>query len=156
MREKSPHLCPQALKGLTLDANGDLIDTKTGKALNDFGATRFDVAVRAMRGEYDPVGVSTEKEEGQIYDTLTQFPSDYTFQAAGKSADLTEGAIDDLTGKIAHICGCDIVPAQVQIKERGSSGKFISVWVTCTVHSGEMVQEVLTTLKADDRVMMIC
>ena len=27
------------------------MDERTGKALNDFGATRFDVAVRAMRGD---------------------------------------------------------------------------------------------------------
>jgi hypothetical protein len=50
-----------------------------------------------MRGEYDPIGgVSTEKEEGQIYSTLTQFPSNYTFQAAGKSIDLTENVVDDI------------------------------------------------------------
>ena len=141
---------------MELDENGDLIDTKTGKALNEFGATRFDVAVRAMRGEYDPIGVSTEKEEGQILDTLTQFPSDYTFQAAGKKADLTEDAIEDLKGKIGHVCGGEIDPTQIEIKERGNSGKFISVWVTCTVHSAEMVQEVLRELGADQRVMMIC
>jgi hypothetical protein len=35
--------------GLELNENGDLIDTKTGKSLNDFGATRFDVAVRWVR-----------------------------------------------------------------------------------------------------------
>lgn len=143
-------------QGLELNDKGDLIDSKTGKALNDFGATRFDLAVRAMRGEYDPVGVSTETEEGQIYDTLTQFPSDYTFQAAGKSVNLTEDAIRDIQRKIGSVCGCEIVPAQVEIKERGSSGKFISVWITCTVHSGKMVQEVLRELGADDRVMMIC
>ena len=60
---------PEWAKDLAIDENGDLIDTKTGKALNEFGATRFDVAVRAMRGEYDPPGVSTEMEQGQIYDT---------------------------------------------------------------------------------------
>lgn len=109
-----------------------------------------------MRGEYDPVGVSTENEEGQIYDTLTQFPSDYTFQAAGKSVDLNENAVDDLKRKVGSICGCDILPTQVQLRERGSSGKFISVWITCTVHSAEMVQEVLRELGGDDRVMMIC
>lgn len=148
--------CHEALKGLVLNEKGDLIDRKTGKALNDFGATRFDVAVRAMRGEYDPIGASTENEEGQIYETLTQFPSDYTFQAAGKSVNLKEDTIDDIKQRIGHICGCEILPAQVEVKQRGSSGKFISVWITCTVHSSEMVQEVLSELGADDRVMMIC
>ena len=89
---------PEWAKDLALDENGDLIDTKTGKALNEFGATRFDVAVRAMRGEYDPPGVSTEKEEGQILDTLTQFPSKYTFQASGRAADLDDDGV-------AHVAG---------------------------------------------------
>jgi hypothetical protein len=40
---------PELLKGLELNAKGDLVDTKTGEALNDFGATRFDLKVRALR-----------------------------------------------------------------------------------------------------------
>jgi hypothetical protein len=48
--------------GLVISQEGDLVDTKTGKVINEFGATRFDVAVRALRGELDPepwVEVST-------------------------------------------------------------------------------------------------
>jgi hypothetical protein len=37
-----------------ISEEGDLVDTKTGKVINEFGATRFDVAVRALRGELDP------------------------------------------------------------------------------------------------------
>ena len=76
-------LIPDALKGLVLNEDGDLVDTKTGKVLNEFGATRFDVAVRAMRGEYDPIGASTEHEEGQIMDTLT-FPRITPSRSAGR------------------------------------------------------------------------
>ena len=32
----------------------ELIDCKTGRAINEFGATRFDVAVHALRGDFDP------------------------------------------------------------------------------------------------------
>ena len=39
---------------LYIDDRGNLVDTKSGKVINDFGATRFDVAVRALRGELDP------------------------------------------------------------------------------------------------------
>jgi hypothetical protein len=48
--------CPGALAaaGLVISEEGDLVDTKTGKVINEFGATRFDVAVRALRGELDP------------------------------------------------------------------------------------------------------
>lgn len=45
---------PEALRGLEISDDGFLIDTKTGKVINEFGATRFDVAVRALRGELDP------------------------------------------------------------------------------------------------------
>jgi len=142
---------PEWAKDLALDENGDLIDTKTGKALNEFGATRFDVAVRAMRGEYDPPGVSTEKEEGQILDTLTQFPSKYTFQASGRVGDLDDDGIAHVAGLLMEVCDCPVAETKIEIKPRGK--KFVSLWVTCTVHSGEMVTEALRVAKADARVM---
>lgn len=43
------------LAGLRISKDGqDLIDTKTGAIVNAFGATRFDVAVHALRGDFDP------------------------------------------------------------------------------------------------------
>jgi hypothetical protein len=38
---------------ISKDGQG-LIDTKTGAIVNAFGATRFDVAVHALRGDFDP------------------------------------------------------------------------------------------------------
>ena len=142
---------PEWAKDLALDENGDLIDTKTGKALNEFGATRFDVAVRAMRGEYDPPGVSTEKEEGQIFDMLTQFPSKYTFQASGRAADLDDDGVAHVAGLLMEVCGSPVAETKIEIKPRGK--KFVSLWVTCTVYSGDMVTEALRVAKADARVM---
>ncbi len=40
--------------GLQLNEAGLLIDENTGKVVNEMGATRFDVAVKALRGELDP------------------------------------------------------------------------------------------------------
>ena len=156
--EIPPELIPDTLKDLVLNDDGDLVDTKTGKVLNEFGATRFDVAVRAMRGEYDPIGTSTEHEEGQILDTLTQFPTEYTFQVSGRKELIgQDGALDEICDIVGHVCGCEISREnQVEIKERGSSGKFLSVWVTCTVFSVFMVNEVLRQVKEDERVMMAC
>lgn len=31
-----------------------MIDQKTGQVVNEFGATRFDIAVHALRGDFDP------------------------------------------------------------------------------------------------------
>ena len=53
-----------AAAGLTLDENGELVDKKTGKVLNEFGATRWDVAVRAMRGDIG--GKFTGEEVGLL------------------------------------------------------------------------------------------
>ena len=145
-----------------------------------------------MRGEYDPPGASTEKDGGQIFDTLTQFPTSYTFQYSGKASSLSEEDIDDIVkvrrrfvylrarpprfsdahtfasavarvspsrlaspsqNIIGKTCECDVGDDAVEVKNRGSSGKFVSVWVTCVVHSAEMVTEVLTKLGEDDRVM---
>ena len=64
--------------------------------------------------------------------------------------------LDPAPQRVGRICACEIVPAQVEIKSRGSGGKYLSVWITCTVHSGEMVQAVLRELGADDKVMMVC
>ena len=58
----------------------ELLDVKTGKPLDDFEemqkkqreATRFDIAVRAMRGEFTKAKGKTEGEVyGEIMDTLT-------------------------------------------------------------------------------------
>lgn len=51
---RSGNEMPEALKDLRITENGILIDEKTGKEVNEFGATRWDVAVRALRGELDP------------------------------------------------------------------------------------------------------
>lgn len=48
---------PPELRDLEIRETKDgsvLVDSTTGKVINDFGATRFDVAVRALRGELDP------------------------------------------------------------------------------------------------------
>ena len=43
------------LAGLRISKDGqDLIDSRTGAIVNAFGATRFDVAVHALRGDFDP------------------------------------------------------------------------------------------------------
>ncbi|KAL4448122.1 hypothetical protein ABPG75_005341 [Micractinium tetrahymenae] len=74
---------PPKLQGLCISEDGQhLIDSATGKVVNEFGATRFDVAVRAMRGEFDPPAYmdNTERSSGLLLDSLTQFPAVYDFQ----------------------------------------------------------------------------
>ncbi len=40
--------------GLSINEQGLLVDEASGKVINDLGATRWDVAVSAMRGLLDP------------------------------------------------------------------------------------------------------
>ena len=45
----------KSIAGLRISKDGqDLVDSKTGQIINAFGASRFDVAVHALRGEFDP------------------------------------------------------------------------------------------------------
>ena len=86
-----------ALAKIGLKWNDDyteLLDVKTGKPLDDFEelqrkqqkASRFDIAVRAMRGEFTKARGKTEGEVyGEIMDTLTRYPIVYTFQASAKA-----------------------------------------------------------------------
>ena len=85
-----------ALAKIGLKWNDDyteLLDVKTGKPLDDFEelqrkqqkASRFDIAVRAMRGEFTKARGKTEGEVyGEIMDTLTRYPIVYTIQASAK------------------------------------------------------------------------
>ena len=44
-----------SIAGLRISKDGqDLVDSKTGHIINAFGASRFDVAVHALRGDFDP------------------------------------------------------------------------------------------------------
>jgi hypothetical protein len=39
---------------MRLGDDGRLVDGKTGRAINGLGASRFDVAIAALRGDLDP------------------------------------------------------------------------------------------------------
>ena len=73
--------------------------------INEAGATRFDVAVRAMRGELDPApGVAnTERASGLLLDSLVQWPATYEFQfvlrADGSS---TEALTEEMRALVAR------------------------------------------------------
>ena len=83
MQKSEQEDLPEGLRGLAVNEEGDLVDAATGKAINEFGATRFDVAVRALRGELSPEAwdEDTERAPGAIMGRLLQFPCDYVFQA---------------------------------------------------------------------------
>mmetsp|Transcript_28618 Transcript_28618/g.48062 ORF Transcript_28618/g.48062 Transcript_28618/m.48062 type:complete len:235 (+) Transcript_28618:143-847(+) len=141
-------------EGLRLDEKGDLVDEKTGAALNDFGATRWDVAVRAMRGDIGGQYTgeeSTEKETGQILGSLIKFPAPFTFQVVGKAS---EGFAEDMMACVSRTTGIPVVEFfPLTVKERGKGGKYLSLGITVVMESPAKVQEVYDALGKDARVM---
>ena len=141
---------------LELNDDGDLVDEK-GKVINEFGATRFDVAVRAIRGEFDPSPDvdNTEDNTGIILGSLIQFPCDYDFQVVGKMEAGDQPAFArDIVDAISKTLGLEepIPPENITLKKRGTS--YLSIKVTARVQAPEKVQEVFDVIEKDDRVVM--
>lgn len=71
-----PLVAPCQIPFLRSFPAGSLVEEKTGKALNALGATRFDVAVRAMRGEMtrhlDPGEDREDATSGKIAESLVR------------------------------------------------------------------------------------
>lgn len=157
------------MEGLAYDEeSGELIDQETGKplkALNENGATRFDVAVRAMRGEFDRPGVEPEQDteeaaasSGAILDALVHFPAPYTFQVVGPKGGAAgpediSAFEEDVVACIARVLSAPPEMLEVSSKER-SGGKYLSVSVVGTVSSPLLLDHVFSALDEMDRVMM--
>ena len=155
-----------ALAKIGLKWNDDyteLLDVKTGKPLDDFEemqrkqeeASRFDIAVRAMRGEFTKARGKTEGEVyGEIMDTLTNYPIVYTFQASAKVSE--EHDVLRLRQQIKETVEnrCNREAIEVEIKPRGK--KFHSFWVKISVSDSSEVSECIDLLKSLDDVVTCC
>jgi hypothetical protein len=155
-----------ALAKIGLKWNDDyteLLDVKTGKPLDDFEemqrkqeeASRFDIAVRAMRGEFTKARGKTEGEVyGEIMDTLTNYPIVYTFQASAKVSE--EHDVLRLRQQIKETVEnrCNREAIEVEIKPRGK--KFHSFWVKISVSDSSEVSECIDLLKNLDDVVTCC
>ncbi|PNW75570.1 hypothetical protein CHLRE_12g532000v5 [Chlamydomonas reinhardtii] len=137
------------------------------------GATRFDVAVRALRGELDPPEwvENTERSSGIILSALYQFPRMYTFQVVGKAgsssssgsgaADGASGAgssgkdefVKAVVGTVSRVAQAEVEDGKVEVKER-MGGKYVSVSVDVMTRAPEIVGLVYDELGKDPRVMM--
>ena len=148
---------PAWAKDLTIDPEtGDLIVESTGKPLNEFGATRFDLYVRALRGEYDSADSETQTEEnsvGEIFETIQQFPCKYTYQVVCLKADVEdEGFVRSVVRRV--VGGDAMVKAEVVIKDRGHTGKYAAIWASTWVYSAKEVNECILELKENPKVIM--
>jgi putative lipoic acid-binding regulatory protein len=132
------------------------VDEKTGEVINEYGATRFDVAVRALRGDFDPPpgADNTERAAGLLLDSLVQWPARYDFQFVLRSGGAAPAALtEELRAVVAAACQSDVAPEACTAKER-KGGKYVSVTVPCTVRAPQLIQRVFDALEGDDRVIM--
>eukprot|EP00882_Tetradesmus_deserticola_P017115 GHRQ01018317.1.p1 GENE.GHRQ01018317.1~~GHRQ01018317.1.p1 ORF type:complete len:189 (+),score=42.57 GHRQ01018317.1:304-870(+) len=111
---------PKELQDLEISDEGDLFDKKTGKVINEFGATRFDVAVRALRGELDPAPWvdDTERNPGVLMSKLINFPTAYTFQVVGKPAvdSSKDNFVRDMVETIRRVCQTEVQQDDIIVK----------------------------------------
>ena len=155
-----------ALAKIGLKWNDDyteLLDVKTGKPLDHFEelqrkqqkASRFDIAVRAMRGEFTKARGKTEGEVyGEIMDTLTRYPIVYTFQASAKVSEAHDVLRVRQQIKETVETRCQREAIEVEIKPRGK--KFHSFWVKISVSDSREVSECIDLLKDLDDVVTCC
>lgn len=118
---------------------------------------RFDAAVRALRGEFDPpAGVSnTERDVGLLLGSLgTTLPLVYDFKVVLKTggADPSD-LMEEMRQLVARVCHADVRPEDCRATLR-KGGKYVSLSLPAQIAALEDVQRVMAALQGDLRVLM--
>ncbi|GAQ84029.1 hypothetical protein KFL_001730220 [Klebsormidium nitens] len=121
------------------------------------GGSRFDVAVRAMKGDFDPPKASEDTEKRSLLEALVQFPSFYTFSIVGKveTTSKAPGKVftKDTLETVERICGTKLATGHYSVREK-AGGKYISMRITTLVQSADLVKATYDELLKDPRVIM--
>jgi putative lipoic acid-binding regulatory protein len=145
------------LTDLKITEQGLLIDEKTGEVINEYGATRFDIKMAALNGQFQPPPnvANTERSTGLILDSLVHFPTTYDFQfvlkTQGTSKNYTpDEVLEEMRVFVSKICSKqEIDVSRCVVKER-KGGKYVSVTVPAVVNGPEVIQRVFDELDDDD------
>ena len=131
------------------------MDEKSGKVINEFGATRWDVSVRALRGELDPPSWEDNNElsPGVLLSSLVDFPTMHDFSIVAKAGVDRESFVADMRQAVGRVCQAAVEDGNVVVKER-LGGKYISMTVGVMVSAPELIQRVHEELGRDERVKM--
>ncbi len=142
------------MQGLRLNEHGQLVDER-GKALNDLGATRFDLAVQALRGVFPSAegAASNERQDGAFMDALCKYPAEWLFQVVGIAAAGAERDVlaEHCASTVRACCGEGAVLA---VTQAAKGPKYVSVRVRALVRSSAEMNTVIETLLKDSRVKM--
>ena len=149
---------PPGLDGLRLTLDGELVDER-GRALNALGATRFDVAVQAMRGAFATPARPEDSHErappGQMLDALVRYPVEWLFQTIARvpPGPPRDAFANEVAAVVRRVCGdAAVLPNGVSQAAKGDT--YVSVRVKALVGSSAEVNEVLAALRQDARVKM--
>ncbi len=138
---------------MKITENGLLIDEKTGEIINEYGATRFDIKMAALNGQFQPSPSvqDTERSTGLILDSLMHWPATYDFQFVLKAQEnqKPEEILEEMRALVSKIAEKDIDVAVCGVKER-KGGKYVSVTVPVMVNGPETIQSVFDTLENDE------
>jgi len=141
---------------LKITEQGLLKDEKTGEAINEYGATRFDIKLAALNGQFQPSPSvqDTERSTGLLLDSLMQWPATYDFQfvlnvTKGETTSYPAEILEELRVLVGKVCSSQIDVSVCSVKER-KGGKYVSVTVPAVVNGPDMVQRVFDTLEEDD------
>ena len=141
---------------MRLREDGELVD-EAGRALNALGATRFDVAVQAIRGAFptpqDPTESNERAPPGQMLDALVRYPVDWTFQsiAAVTGDDARAAFAAELAEVVRTHCGAGSVES---VTTAAKGEKYVAVRVKARLASSAQMVEATQALKRDPRVKM--
>lgn len=140
---------------LKITDQGLLIDEKTGEVINEYGATRFDIKMAALNGQFQPPPSvqDTERSTGLILDSLMHWPATYDFQfvlktAQGEATSSPAEILEEMRVLVGRICSKEIEVSVCSVKER-KGGKYVSVTVPAVVNGPEVIQRVFDTLEED-------
>ena len=154
---------PDALKGVRLSEDGETLIDERGDAINELGATRFDVAVQAMRGAFDRAGAtgedSTERDSSQILDALVRFPAPYTFKIVlrpdkegEEAAEYAKQMADEYVDTLAEL-GV-LVDPEVVVQPYGRSGRYWRLKLTAPmVAHAALVSDAFAVMDKDARIV---
>jgi putative lipoic acid-binding regulatory protein len=106
---------------------------------------RFNYKVQALMGNFDPVGVDDERQDGNILNAMINFPARYTFHVVGKTCGddgLQQAYIENVQRIVQGTTGdeditCESVP-------RGT--KFTKVQCEASVQSATMINNIYDEL----------
>jgi putative lipoic acid-binding regulatory protein len=130
--------------------------TKSTIRIDDGGSDltdRFKYKVNALMGVFDPIGVDDERQDGNIYNAMLNFPTKFTFTAVGRTngeENIKESYINKVKDTVKSLSGDD--ETRCTVTPRGS--KFTRVSIEVEVESAAVIASIFRAIDEIDMTVM--